>query len=259
MFNLGYKQIVINEDAVVKSEGGYIKIEGFGVFKIGEGLPGKEVIEPYIVPTLGLTAFSDPTGYTAGDIYDIRVYIRGPRVLSEIWSYGESIQFQTSPDATSFDDAMDKAVNNGLNNIVEYSGGVFTFKEGYEGLEIRKVTAAEAVIDTNIIYEPVEDITGAIIPGIEGTGTPKQIETSVHTTQGPYAIQFGGNADVDFNAEYTGISWEMFEDHYVGELPHELLGYGDANTEAKYAPRKYTAYVSDSAAAALALIDSITP
>jgi len=139
MFNLGYKQIVINEDAVVKTVGTDIIIEGFGVFKIGAGIAGKEIKEPYIAPSVGNTLSTVPTGYSSGDIYDIRLYIRGPRVLSEIWSYGEEIQFQTDPTGTNYDDAMDKAVNNGLNKIVKYGvGGLFTFLPGYEGLEIYK-------------------------------------------------------------------------------------------------------------------------
>ena len=228
MFNLGYKQVVINDGTLITQPavpGNQVYIEGFGWFTVGASIDEGEDDHTgdYIAPVLGSTSIVAPTGWTTGDVYTIRLYYDGTRVLSDLWTRGDNMQFQTfggGPNSGTFagelTDGMAAAEED---YAVKFNGAdTFVFNEGYEGITIRRVTAKKVdwLIDDRHVVE--EDITDTIIvEGDEGQGTPRQVEASIRMStewsQDPYKIQVGGNESVDFDAEYKEYVWRTREDH----------------------------------------------
>ena len=266
MFNLGYKQVVINDGALITkpaTPGNQVHIEGFGVFTVGASVDvGMDdhfgPFEPYVV---GNTLCTAPAGWAAGDIYTVRLYYSGTRVLSDMWTRGDTLQFQTYSGGTnsgSFFGELADGMNAALEDYVvtfDKSTGKFTFRTEYAGITITRITAKklDPVIDDRFI--PEEDITGAIVEGDEGTGTARQVEASIRMatewTQEPYKIQTGGNESVDPHGEYNEYVWNTRADaeaNVAGNAwtSHELSGFGKSNagSEGEYMTRRYVVYLN---------------
>jgi hypothetical protein len=91
----------------------------------------------------------------------------------------------------------------------------------------------------------------------EGVGLGRHIEESVQNSTGenldPYGSR-GGNDTVD-RGKYTEITWSSAAgDVSPGWAPHEMLGYGDANTETRYGNVMFSAYMNEASAAAAIVI-----
>jgi hypothetical protein len=62
----------------------------------------------------------------------------------------------------------------------------------------------------------------------------KSVQNSTGENLDPYGSR-GGNDTVDVRGKYTEITWSSAAgDVSQGWAPHEMLGYGDANTETRY-------------------------
>ena len=276
MFDLGYKQIVINSDAVVKVVGAETIIEGFGKFETGKGENKFSIASSPAVA--GVYAVTGPAATLAGDSYDVRIYFTGaPRILSEIFSgggsnYSDSGQLMVRQSGVlgaadtlglamaasfidGFDDSVIKISDDGANDFT------ITFQPGYEGLGVSKVTIIESKdYSSGQVFLDVATTT----EGTEGWGNGKQVEAEVRNATfdniDPYGIQFGGNTAVDVRGKYQTIKWEMPSDPATATMgwePHADRGYGDAQTQASYGNVKYVAYVNEQAAAAIGLIAAI--
>lgn len=290
MFNLGFKQIVINSDAVVvetlSSSGAAsgdpleVAIEGFGTFYTGPGNEGGTSTAP-VAPVLGTgTITFDTSAAAVGDVLDVRITLKGaPRILSEIFSggngsYGDSGQvlaYQTMPltAVSTGGVALAAAIIPDFNDkILTFVGAAdvatYTFGAGYEGLNIAKVEV--------LLVKAYADVpTTGTNTGTEGIGQGKQVEAEVRNATfdniDPYGVQFGGNSAVDVRGQYQTIYWKTANDTIIGDPTfvdqtsgwknHDHLGYGDANTDATYNPREYIAYVNVLATAALASIEKL--
>jgi hypothetical protein len=67
-----------------------------------------------------------------------------------------------------------------------------------------------------------------------------------------------GNDTVDVRGKYTEITWSSAAgDVSQDGLPHEMLGYGDANTETRYGNVMFSAYMNEASAAAAIVIIKI--
>ena len=273
MFNLGYKQVVINDGALVTTVGGtHINVEGYGTFLIGSSTEKFENV--YVAPVLGTTTLTAPAGWTTGDIVTIRLQFRGTKVISDIWAHGENIQFQTfagGPNAgTFFGELADGIGAAGFApSALSFAAGTFSFGTGYEGLTIKRITAQkyDPAVDDRLSL--AEDVTNVIVEGEEGEGTPRQVEASIRRatdySQEPYRIEVGGNESVDFEAEYTAISWFTKEDH-EGTAANaatweqsDMQGDG-VNTVSNVEARRYVVYIDNKAAVnatAVTLLKSI--
>ena len=298
MFNLGFRQVVINDgvDPVIKevsiSIGGvssdYIEIEGFGKFKVNGSGPNNYFKDP-VERILGETIVTTPPlGWTIDQIWEIKVHVSAGEgdggSTGELRDSGEILYFQvgkikklgTTNPPTDFEGILAQNVKDS-SNALEYTKnaaapvppdtatGTFTFKPGYEGYTIDKVYATK-IYDPTIPgfddrYAMPEDITGAITEGNFGFGYPAQIEESIRNntpaTVSPYSIHVGGNYAVAFDNDsagtlgkirYTEVTWFTDKDHLEGVEPHDMLGYGDANTETLYADRKYSVYIQSTGA-----------
>ena len=166
MFDLGYKQVVINSDSVVTGTGGAgdpIIIEGFGKFLTTDLLSGGEKwAVAAIPPAVGKYDVAVPAGAAlAGAVYNVQVYFSGaPRILSELFSgggsnyedAGEIMTFQSSRlgavdtlgihmagSAAGVTPVIPGAIIDGFNDsIVKFTDDGRNFKielvEGYEGI-----------------------------------------------------------------------------------------------------------------------------
>jgi hypothetical protein len=60
---------------------------------------------------------------------------------------------------------------------------------------------------------------------------------------------------VDVRGKYTEITWSSAAGCFSrGMAPHEMLGYGDANTETRYGNAMFSAYMNEASAAAVIVI-----
>ena len=88
----------------------------------------------------------------------------------------------------------------------------------------------------------------------EGAGQGKQIEAEVRNATwdnvDPYGIQFGGNTAVDVRGKYSTYYFETIA-KLNGWEPHDMLGYGDANTETMYGPVKFVVFINELATGAM--------
>jgi len=291
MFNLGYKQIIINSNDAVTVDGTIINIAGFGSFdpaqrfvSVPAAVPPNKWKAPAVDAAVGKYTVTVPGGAAiAGNAYNVKVYFSGaPRILSELFSggggsfgdAGEIMTFQSSRLAAvdtlglhlegsatvagaiipDFNDSILKFVADGANFKMEVM-------PGYEGIGIAKVSITNADDQDNT--ETFLAMTVDQEP-TEGIGTGRQIEAEVRNATfdniDPWGVQFGGNSSVDVRGKYTTYYWEMkaSQKGMGGWEPHDMLGYGDANTETLYGSVKFIAYVNEaSATAAGGLLDAL--
>lgn len=265
MFNLGTKQIVLNSNSNVTEAGGVISIAGFGTFTIptaaaaGARVGAVTASKPAVA---GVYTITPVTAYDDSKTYDIVVGIRSERVLSNIFSDGDSWTFQSKAGSTNIGGAFAAGQIKGFNDqIVKFSGTttlVATLQAGYEGVSIESIEIRD--VATGVSQKFSWAITTA--PS-EGLGLGRHIEEEVQNSTGenldPYGSR-GGNETVDVRGKYTEITWTCVaeDDDSPGWAPHEMLGYGDANTTSSYAPRSFSAYVNEgSAAAAITMLSKL--
>ena len=275
MFNLGYREVIINSGAVITAgtnEAGAatVKIEGFGEFEAAVTAPNnfKTAGAAAAAGVYTLADSAPATTYVAGTAYIVKIQIKGPRLLSEIYPRNwDTLVFQTLPLATADFAGFSAALAGGsvsqdlamIGDIIKVTdaGGVptITFQPGYEGVELVKAFlidgSAEALLPATATTAPTE-----------GIGTGKQLEAEVRNATfdniDPYGIQFGGNTAVDVRALYTTYSFSQMPDLNDWGA-HEMLGYGDANTETMYGAVKFIVYANEASvdAAGMTLLDSL--
>lgn len=266
MFNLGTKEIVLNsnanvtESAPVVGQKGIITIAGFGQFTIptvaeaAARVGAKTVSSPAVAGVYTITTGA----LDAAKAYDLVLGVRSPRKVSEIFTDGDVWTFQSKPGSTQSGTAFANGQIAGFNDkVVKFSGTntlIITFQPGYEGAYIESVTLRD------VATEALVTVTAAITTEpSEGVGLGRHIEEEVQNSTAenldPYGSK-GGNETVDVRGRYTEILWTAVaeDDDSPGWAPHEMLGNGDANTTASYAPRSFAAYVNENSAAAAIVI-----
>jgi len=260
MFDLGFKQVVINDGpSNIRSVDGYIEIDGFGRFEINSSAAtgGYNETETPSAPVKGETTLTEPIAYAtagAGSVFEFRFFIEEGKNnggAGEIRETGQIVYIQVVKEL-SFGADIVKALDAADHTyLIKGSGPAVTFKDGYEGFTVSRVIA------TQISGDPIcddrngipEDVTGSVTSGDFGVGLPKQVEESIlgstPANANPYRAQVGGNETVLFTegSEYTAVHFATKGDHVDGIAPHEMLGYGDANTEAQYDVRHYVVYI----------------
>lgn len=286
MFNLGTKQVVLNStsnvtiatpagvavaNAAAAAAGDIITVAGFGTFTIptdvaaaarvgaitvaSNAVAGVYTLTPtFPLNGLGAAAY-DPT-----KAYDIVLGIRSPRKLSNIFTDGDVWTFQSKPGAATIGEAFAAGQIAGFNtDILKFSGTttvIITFQPGYEGVYIETVEMREVTLSERAVaISPV--ITTAPSEGVGlGRHVEEEVQNATFENLDPYGSK-GGNETVDVRGKYTEILWTAVaeNDDSPGWAPHEMMGYGDANTAATYAPRSFAAYVNEvSGAAAIATL-----
>jgi hypothetical protein len=271
MFKTGYKQVILNSrpegfsiDDATADDGLFEKmvVPGFATFE-GTDIPMVKIEGlPAQVGRYNIDIASSVS--TANDIIDITIHLSAEavRFFPDIFSYSElklvSAKAGSTASATIdnliavFDKNKDDEFFSQNIFSLSKSGNnlVVTIKAGYEGLAV--VRAEESVtkfvtgLPTGAVVKGNLPISVSLTASV-GVLTGKELEAEVRNAQfeniDPYGIHFGGNDQhVDVRGVYNGYVIETSDDHENGWAPHEGLGYGDANTETKYADRKYIIY-----------------
>jgi len=285
MFNLGFKQIVINSTSVVNAyaaadvsfatplayaavvEGDIVRIDGFGDFLVPaqtEGLTPAAGVP--LVGAFGTTTVSAAAalgvytaviaGFDAAKKYDIKLKVKNARDVAGIYTghSGDIWTFQTGAGA-SFGLAAAAGQIAGFNDdLVKFSANgadlVITFQAGLEGMTLESLEVLEAAAETDM---PITSIAITQAPSY-GVGLGKQIEEEVMNSTGanldPYGVPVGGkNGPVDVRGTYTEIYWKSATP-MNGFEPHAMTGYGDANTEATHVGTEQIAYLNEASVSA---------
>ena len=280
MFNLGQKSIVINSNAsvVVKSPAGAVRateaavvagdivdIAGFGTFTVptdAAAFQREGSITPSSSPVAGVYTILAAAAAEATKSYILTLKVRSSRILSNVFSDGDSWSFQSKSGGTVFGAGFSGAQIAGFNDqYVKLSGTgnniVVTFQPGYEGAVLETAT----LTDSSGVPVAITSISVTTAPS-EGVNLGRHIEESVHNATeanlDPYGL--GASDTVDVRGRYTEIAFTAVaeDDDSPGWAPHEMLGYGDANTAAAYAPRRFSVYVNEvSAPTALAFLRNL--
>ena len=288
MFNLGFKQIVINSNSVVKAytaadtsfatpvigaavvEGSIVKIDGFGSFVV------PALVEDAAVPAFGTTTVSSPAavgiytaviaGFDSAKKYDIELKAKNARDVAGIYTghSGDIWTFQTGAGA-SFGLAAAAGQIAGFNdNLVKFSASgadlVITFQAGLEGMTLESLEVLESVAEVSM---PITSIAITQAPSY-GVGLGKMIEEEVMNSTGanldPYGFPVGGkDGPVDVRGTYTEVYWKSAAP-MNGFEPHAMTGYGDANTETNHVGTEQIAYLNDASVSAdvLAIMKKLT-
>lgn len=261
MFNLGTKQIVLNSNANVTEANGVISIAGFGEFTVPTAVVAATRVGAITVSKpakAGVYTITPVTAYDDTKTYDIVLGIRSERVLSNIYSDGDSWTFQSKAGSTNIGGAFAAGQIAGFNDqIVKFSGTttlIATFQPGYEGVSIESIELRD--VNTGAVQKFNWAITTAPSEGVGlGRHIEEEVQNSTMENLDPYGSK-GGNETVDVRGKYTEITWTG--DVSPGWASHAMLGYGDANTEANHVLRTYSAYVNEASAAdAIALLSKL--
>ena len=280
MFNLGYRQVVLNTADDVKqlstafaplaptapTAANFADIPGFGRFLVRKAADvtsivaadasSNWIVSPVLAATEKITV-TGPTAVLVGESYIVEVFFTATeRPLSEIFPERGTggIRYQSGKvtSATGLGAALvASAVIPGFNDIIlkfsNAAGNSFDIEmlAGYEGVNIERVqltpTKDQDESPTSLVFA-----VGTL--GTVGIGQGKQIEAEVRNATfdniDPYGIQFGGNSQgVDVRGQYVTIKFSLKdEEDGPGWEPHAMLGYGDANTSTTYADRNYIIY-----------------
>lgn len=287
MFNLGFKQIVINSNAVVNAytaadtsfatpvtgaavvAGSIVRIDGFGDFVVPALTELAGAVAPMAVSTesaFGTATLSSAAAlgdYTAvlaaidaAKSYVIKLKVKNARDVAGIYTghSGDIWTFQTQP-AASWGLAGISSIIAGFNDdkvVFTVSGADLgiTFLAGYEGMTLESIEILESVSEAAVA---VTSISIDTVPSY-GIGLGKMIEEEVMNATGanidPYGIQTGGkDGSVDVRGTYTEVHWTSAI-NMNGFEPHAMTGYGDANTEANHVGTEQIAYLNDASVSA---------
>jgi hypothetical protein len=287
MFKLPIKQVVVNDDTLVTEviaeanefitpapgdAGNLISIEGYGSFLVPSGT-GSGWVTTSTAAVAGIYTITPPvTTFAIGQVWDLKIYFKqGPRILADVGMQGDSILLQSRPlavaTAAGWVDAFIATLDVnpaylGDDLVLDFTDGggflIVNFREGYEGADIEIARTADALdIDSLWITCTLATTTSPEI----GINTGKQIEAEVRLATleslNPYGIYVIGNEPfVDIEGAYTETHWRSaIGDVNLGFAPHEMLGYGDVNSEATHMPSEYSVFTNEvTATAATALV-----
>ena len=288
MFDLGYKQIIINSSAVVTEDVGTtgdntkVVVEGFGTFYT-QAAGSVGTVTSGAAAVLGAYSYTAPSSpaLAVGQVWTVTAKVHSSRKLAEVFAYNfDTLVYQSAPlasaDAAGFYGAMaagQVVVWPDNNDLLVWDGAALDvdFAVGYEGYDLLELSFQQGTGEPTV-QKIGSGITEDTAPS-EGIGTGKQLEAEVRNATfdniDPYGIQFGGNTAVDVRALYTTIAFETSQDSEVedasdmttGWEDHAMSGSNGVNTSNSVngQNRKYIAYVNEaSGAAAITILTKLT-
>ena len=273
MFDLGFKQIVLNGDSEVKDWGGTIEVRGLTTFptpltadSIVFKTPATRLIAG--VETIDVDKNNAGTAdafLEAGVSYSVYFYYA---TGNDSYGTGKTplMFLQTGKIATNtavdfyaaLQAAYDGAGADFNQDIVLSGGNTVTFDKGC------KYLVKVLVRKDNSCLDCPEEVTHSIFKAVTtaeccGSGSGIEVEAEVQNSTMANLDPWASRASdtVDIRGWYHLYYIETSQDHDGGWEPHEMRGYGDANTEATYARRKYAIYLNENAVAAAAILDTL--
>ena len=262
MFNLGFREVIVNKDSDITISGtktgtdAVIKVDGFCNLSNGEITPG------FVVVAADGVAGSMQQGFgavVAGNVYSLTF---------ELFSAGNE-----RLDPTMFPYA-EKKVLNFKGNVVDFgtsAAAAFTaLKNSEAGFEFNyeivdgggdiKINSLEVGFGVKNIK--LMDVTDPLAPAeVPASGAPVIVEASIGVGLGsqleaevknatfenidPYGARFGGSGIVDVRAKYTQLIVNTKDSN--GWAHHETMGYG-LNGEINQADRKLVIWINEASA-----------
>ena len=282
MFNLGYKEIVLNSDASIDITGDVLSIEGYGTFNktdaafvaqhsFNVAVDPVQEIAIYVIPATSIVMPPDAWGnaqtLAVGNAIEVEVKVRSLRNMSALARDfiidGKSIVFQSTPllavDAAGIATAIAagyKLLFDKLSESERYFEIVangdnieLTVTKGLEHVYVKSLglkVVAHGGLPFTMVAKDASSTEGVI-----GLGQGKFIEESRRMATfeniAPYAQQHGGNSQgVDVRGKYTQYLFESSKDSTApGWESHEYVDHSFVNAEMNSTPRKYVMYINE--------------
>ena len=261
MFNLGYKQVIINsEDDVTDTGAAGINIKGFGTFLPVNTADGESnAAEDAALGKYSVAEPTVPAPPVNGDIWSIKFKVGAAegndRTLSEMFSYGEILSMEVRiTRGTLMASLVD--VDDSMAGIIAYASPTeVVFQPGYEGYALlsAEVIKVSDVVD-GTLSQPALTAENLVVTEVDapsiGVGLGKLLEAEVRNATfdniDPYGIQFGGSSAVDVRGKYTT---HIFSSKAPSTAPgwarHDFTGYGDVNTHNVQEGAMFIVYVNE--------------
>jgi len=280
MFNLGYKEIVLNDVSYTKLDQDAFGIDGFatlaasGVTRFYAERAQKKAPQEtaYSIPgDSGSIGVGTVLG-ASGDVYNVVIYVEEysrnrSDFARDFIIDGERLSFQSAPMKAATNDALADAIIEGFNlaaahftnaaQIIKLKAGaaantfnVVMTKEGEDLIidSFKGVTIQKA----NPMDQPATKLTEQSIVGFNpGKGQGSWVEESRRMATlnniRPYGENQQGNSlGVDVHGEYTTFFIEAKEDSSpTGWESHEYLKHGYVQAKMDSKPRRYVLYINE--------------
>ena len=291
MFNLGYKEVVLNSDNGVYMQDGKLVIEGYGTFASAQlvGAKLKKAAEPavgevvdFAIPA-GIVPPVDAWGnarvLAIGDVFECRATFRSMRNVStharDFIIDGKTLVWMSAPIAGVLQADIATAIAAGLALAVDGGGFGHEFEKVFEvvastddleftiqpGFEYITMKAVEIKFATSGGAKGIDLVKAApSTVGNAGVGLGKWVEESrrMATPQNvmPYAQQHGGNSQgVDVRGMYTTYTFDFNGETTDGWASHEYVDHAYVSAAMGSKPTHYVVYGNEANAALLGLLD----
>ena len=282
MFNLGYKEVVLNSDNGVYTDvDGNLVIEGYGKFKPGQLTDKKQVDSAPAVVEESSWAIIVPADLKVGDAVEITVDVRSFREKSsqarDFIMHGKKTVFQSMPVVTADVGGIADAIAEGFLKFVErnmQSEFTFGILKGVSGdIELKVFPGFEDNFIKAVKLKRAAKCEGAencfvnlektmVTEGSEGIGLGKWVEESRRFATAanvmPYSQSHGGNSQgVDVRGTYKTYMFDFQgEDGPDGWASHEYVDHSFVNAEMTSKPTHYVIYANDASAALTGILDA---
>jgi len=287
MFNLGYKEVVLNSLGEITGDANVINIPGYGKIKHGQisnpvqtaSAPAVQELTSWtaVIPSMPVDAWGKPHIFVKGDVFEVEIKLRSLRNVSSIARDfivdGKSIVFQSTPVLTADEAGIAAAIDLGATLAVQSLNEIETyFSTNANGAEVELEVAKgmEHIFIKSVSIKLVAHgglpftqlVQSSITAGSVGVGLGKFIEESrrMATKENvmPYAQNHGGNDQgVDVRGTYKAYTFDFQgEDTGTGWESHEYVDHSYVNAAMASKPTHYVIYANDSAADLKVILDA---
>jgi len=281
MFNLGYKEVVLNSDKGVYIAGKDLVIEGYGKFKPGQ-LTNKKQIDSHVAEgeESSWAIKKVPDGLVVGDAVDVSIDVRTFREKSsqarDFLMHGKKIVFQSAKLNGIDADAISLAISEGFASFVArnmQSEWTFIVEDGKGSIDIKILPGFEDNYIKAVKLKRAAKCTGAdncfvdlegtvTKEGNEGVGLGKWLEESrrfgTKENVMPYAQSHGGNSQgIDVRGSYKTYMFDFDgEDADEGWESHEYVDHSYVSAKMSSKPTHYVIYANDASSALATILDA---
>lgn len=281
MFNLGYKEVVLNSmgDATITTS--LIDIPGYGKFKDVQVISSSwlEIPSSPAVGEISTWATVVPANLVVGDAVEVTIDLRSSRQVGDLArdfiTHGEKLVFQSAPVATADTVGIEAAVTLGWQRFVDMHpvAEQYVFVDSITGsIQVEVLAGYEHVMVKAVKLKRAASCTGAdncfvnlektvATEGDVGTGLGKFIEESrrMGTPENvmPYNVQHGGNSQgIDVRGTYKSYIFDFQGEDSSGWQSHEYVDHSYVQASMASKPVHYVIYVNDQATDLITALDA---
>jgi len=293
MFNLGYKEVLLNSDEGVTLDGDVLKIKGYGAFDKTKAAPITD--KPSQPPAKSQKEFDTGTipGLASGDSLSVVLTYKSMRnISSQARNYiedGKKIAFSTAPivgtgasgevtaadAATAIMTAYDAMFNrSGVEEqVIElyttHPSPVYALKAmavqtyaGFIEIDYMEVKVIQATKTRDVV--PYRLTEGGVVKSASGHGQGKFLEESrrmgTFLNSAPYQAQIGGNSQgIDVRGTYRMVAFEIDLEDINGWESHEYVDHSYVNADTSSKSVRMVIYANENHANLMTILDSWIP